>query len=64
MYRFKKFAFLQCLDDRRFKCIFHKQFGSGFESGSEIKVKIASRAEKKQTKKLFRIHKTAFYLLM
>jgi hypothetical protein len=34
---FKKFAFLQCLDDLQFKYIFHKQ------SGSEIKVKAGSR---------------------
>jgi hypothetical protein len=35
---FKKFAFLQCLDDVQFKCIFHKQS----ESRSEIKVKARS----------------------
>jgi hypothetical protein len=32
----KNFAFLRCLDDPQFKCIFHKQ------SGSEIKVKTGS----------------------
>jgi hypothetical protein len=35
---FKKFAFLQCLDYLHFKCILHKQSGSGFKSGINIKV--------------------------
>jgi hypothetical protein len=34
------------LDDLHFKCIFHKHAGSGFEPGSEIKVKVGSGSEK------------------
>ncbi len=54
MYRFKKntVAFLLCLHDLQFKCIFHKQSGS--KSESETKVKAGSESEKK-----FRIHNTA-----
>jgi hypothetical protein len=44
MYRFLKNCFLRCLDDLHFKCIFHIQSGSGFESGSEIKAKVGSGA--------------------
>jgi hypothetical protein len=44
----EKFAFLLCLDDKHFKCLFHKQSESGFESesGSEIKAKLGSGSEK------------------
>jgi hypothetical protein len=40
---FKKFAFLRCLDYLHFKCIFHKEAGSG----SDIEVKVGSGSEKK-----------------
>ncbi len=50
MYRLKKFAFFQCLDDMQFKCIFHKQSGSE----SEIKVKAGYGKEEKK----IRIHNT------
>jgi hypothetical protein len=49
---------LPCLDYLHLKCIFHKQAGSGTgfesgsESGSEIKVKVASGSEKKKFKKI------------
>ncbi len=43
-------ALLRCLDDLNFLCIFHKQAGSGFESGtksgSKIKVKVRSGSRK------------------
>jgi hypothetical protein len=39
---FKNLAFLICLDDLQFKCIFHKQSGS--ESGSESNLKAGSKA--------------------
>jgi hypothetical protein len=45
---FKNLVFLRCLDDLHFKCIFHKQAGSGLESGSEIRVKVGSGSEKKK----------------
>jgi hypothetical protein len=44
MYRFLKIAFLRCLDDLQFKCIFYKQSGSESESGSKIKVKAGSES--------------------
>jgi hypothetical protein len=42
----KKFAFLQCVDDLQFKCIFNKQSGSESESGSKIEVKTRPGSEK------------------
>jgi hypothetical protein len=42
----KQSDFLRCLDHLNFLCIFHKQAGSGFESGSEIKVKVGSGSGK------------------
>ncbi len=47
---FQKFAFLRCLDDLQFICIFHKQ--SGFDSGSEIKVKAGSEKNNFRSKTL------------
>jgi hypothetical protein len=32
---FKKSAFLRCLDDLQFKCMFHKQSGSGIRVKAE-----------------------------
>jgi hypothetical protein len=45
---FKKYAFLRCLDNLQFKCIFHKQPGP--QSGSKIRLKPDPNPDNKKNK--------------